>query len=113
MDVLKEEIAKLQAKELYVFSALFCCTFNKKILIMLDLIFMCNHDSVFYRQLLGQDLTGLSLKELQHLEQKLNEGLLCVKQKKVSPMFLLIYVFSCPSSIIRSKSSILNHYAVK
>ncbi|KAG8646231.1 hypothetical protein MANES_10G135400v8 [Manihot esculenta] len=49
VDNLKEEIVKLQAKQL---------------------------------MLLGHDLTGLSLKELQHLEQQLNEGLLCVKEKK-------------------------------
>ncbi|WCJ18585.1 Agamous-like MADS-box protein AGL15 [Euphorbia peplus] len=33
-------------------------------------------------RLLGKDLNGLSLKELQHLEQQLSEGLLCVKEKK-------------------------------
>ncbi|KAL8117001.1 hypothetical protein AgCh_023254 [Apium graveolens] len=33
-------------------------------------------------QLLGKDLTGLGLKELQELEQQLNEGLLYVKDKK-------------------------------
>ncbi|CAK7330960.1 unnamed protein product [Dovyalis caffra] len=49
VDVLKEEIAKLQVKQL---------------------------------RLSGRDLTGLSLKELQHLEKQLNEGLLCVKEKK-------------------------------
>ncbi|XP_015583989.1 agamous-like MADS-box protein AGL15 isoform X2 [Ricinus communis] len=49
VDVLKEEITKLQVKQL---------------------------------RLLGKDLAGLSLKELQHLEQQLNEGLLCVKEKK-------------------------------
>ncbi|XP_050212075.1 agamous-like MADS-box protein AGL15 [Mercurialis annua] len=49
VDVLKEEITKLQAKQL---------------------------------KLLGKDLAGMDLKELQHLEQQLNEGLLCVKEKK-------------------------------
>ncbi|KAL7204558.1 hypothetical protein ACSBR2_017600 [Camellia fascicularis] len=33
-------------------------------------------------QLLGKDLIGLSLKELHHLEEQLNEGLLSVKEKK-------------------------------
>ncbi|KAK9283986.1 hypothetical protein L1049_012244 [Liquidambar formosana] len=33
-------------------------------------------------RLLGKELMGLSLKELQHLEQQLNEGLLSVKEKK-------------------------------
>ncbi|XP_023523559.1 agamous-like MADS-box protein AGL15 isoform X5 [Cucurbita pepo subsp. pepo] len=33
-------------------------------------------------QLLGKDLTGLGFKELQNLEQQLNEGLLLVKEKK-------------------------------
>ncbi|KAG6761043.1 hypothetical protein POTOM_034233 [Populus tomentosa] len=49
VDVLKEEIAKLQVKQL---------------------------------RLSGTDLTGLSLKELQQLENQLNEGLLFVKEKK-------------------------------
>ncbi|KAK7263921.1 hypothetical protein RJT34_31520 [Clitoria ternatea] len=34
------------------------------------------------RWLLGKDLTGLGLKELQHLEQQLNEGLFSVKKRK-------------------------------
>ncbi|XP_023523560.1 agamous-like MADS-box protein AGL15 isoform X6 [Cucurbita pepo subsp. pepo] len=34
-------------------------------------------------QLLGKDLTGLGFKELQNLEQQLNEGLLLVKEKKL------------------------------
>ncbi|KAL8116999.1 hypothetical protein AgCh_023252 [Apium graveolens] len=34
------------------------------------------------RQLLRKDLTGLGLKELQELEQQLNEGLLSIKDKK-------------------------------
>ncbi|KAH1224991.1 Agamous-like MADS-box protein AGL15 [Glycine max] len=33
-------------------------------------------------QLVGKDLTGLGLKELQNLEQQLNEGLLSVKARK-------------------------------
>ncbi|XP_038723768.1 agamous-like MADS-box protein AGL15 isoform X2 [Tripterygium wilfordii] len=48
VDVLKDEIARLQVKQ----------------------------------SLVGKDLTGLSLKELQHLEQQLTEGLLSVKEKK-------------------------------
>jgi len=32
---------------------------------------------------LGKDLTGVGLKELQHIEQQLSEGLLAVKEKKV------------------------------
>ncbi|KAJ7982262.1 MADS-box transcription factor [Quillaja saponaria] len=33
-------------------------------------------------RLLGKDLTGLGLKELQHLEQQLSEGLFTVKERK-------------------------------
>ncbi|XP_051145367.1 MADS-box transcription factor 23-like [Andrographis paniculata] len=33
-------------------------------------------------RLLGKDLTGTGLQELNELEQQLNEGLLCVKEKK-------------------------------
>ncbi|KAK2351552.1 agamous MADS-box protein AGL15 [Trifolium repens] len=33
-------------------------------------------------RLLGKDLAGLGLKELQHLEQQINEGLLSVKERK-------------------------------
>ncbi|GAV57730.1 K-box domain-containing protein, partial [Cephalotus follicularis] len=50
LDVLKDENAKLQMKQL---------------------------------RLLGKDLAGLNLKELQQLEQQLNEGLSAVKKKKV------------------------------
>ncbi|BBG96429.1 AGAMOUS-like 15, partial [Prunus dulcis] len=50
LDVLKDEFAKLQKKQV---------------------------------RLLGKDLTGLSLKELQQLEQQLNEGLLSVKERKL------------------------------
>lgn len=35
------------------------------------------------RQLLGKDLTGLNLKELQQIEEQLNIGLLSVKERKV------------------------------
>nr|API68655.1 agamous-like 15 MADS-box protein [Prunus dulcis] len=49
LDVLKDEFAKLQKKQV---------------------------------RLLGKDLTGLSLKELQQLEQQLNEGLSSVKERK-------------------------------
>ncbi|XP_062115556.1 agamous-like MADS-box protein AGL15 [Humulus lupulus] len=49
VDVLKDEIAKLQRKNL---------------------------------RLLGEDLSGVSLKELQHLEHQLNEGLTSVKERK-------------------------------
>lgn len=35
------------------------------------------------RRLLGKDLTDVGLKELQHIEQQLSEGLLAVKEKKV------------------------------
>ncbi|OMP00818.1 Transcription factor, K-box [Corchorus olitorius] len=54
-DNLKDEIAKLQMKQL---------------------------------QLLGKDLKGMSLKDLQHLEQQLNEGLLSVKEKKVEQLLM-------------------------
>ena len=56
-----------------------------------------------YRRLLGKDLSGLGLKELQHLEQQLNEGLLSVKERKVLHilsypvpihlLFLFVFVF--------------------
>lgn len=36
-----------------------------------------------YRQMMGQQLDGLSLKDLQHLEHQLSEGMLSVKDKKV------------------------------
>ncbi|KAI4333071.1 hypothetical protein L6164_017922 [Bauhinia variegata] len=49
VEILKDEIAKLERKQL---------------------------------QLMGKDLTGLSLKELQHLEQQINEGLLSIKERK-------------------------------
>ncbi|MBA0853133.1 hypothetical protein Goshw_013889, partial [Gossypium schwendimanii] len=53
-DNLKNEVAKLQMKQL---------------------------------QLLGKNLTSVSLKELEVLEQQLSEGLLSVKEKKVSVTF--------------------------
>ncbi|CAK9147523.1 unnamed protein product [Ilex paraguariensis] len=37
-------------------------------------------------QLLGKDFSGVGLKELQHLEHQLNEGLLSVKQRKVEEL---------------------------
>ncbi|KAL1324711.1 hypothetical protein HN51_034866 [Arachis hypogaea] len=49
VEALKDEIAKLERKQLW---------------------------------LLGKDMTGLSIKELQHLEQQLNQGLLAVKERK-------------------------------
>ncbi|XP_075647048.1 agamous-like MADS-box protein AGL15 [Castanea sativa] len=49
LDVLKDEVARLQMKQL---------------------------------RLLGKDLTGVGLKELQHIEQQLSEGILAVKEKK-------------------------------
>ncbi|KAM7264712.1 hypothetical protein ACFE04_002395 [Oxalis oulophora] len=49
VDILKDEIAKLQSKQL---------------------------------RLLGKDLSGLSVKELEQLEQHLNDGLSAVKEKK-------------------------------
>ncbi|PON84816.1 MADS-box transcription factor [Trema orientale] len=49
VDVLKDEVARLQKKQL---------------------------------RLMGKDLNGLSLKELYHLEQQLNEGLMSVKERK-------------------------------
>eukprot|EP00256_Glycine_max_P069300 XP_025983895.1 agamous-like MADS-box protein AGL15 [Glycine max] len=49
VEILREEIAELETKQLY---------------------------------LVGKDLTGLGLKELQNLEQQLNEGLLSVKARK-------------------------------
>lgn len=44
---------------------------------------MCNNNVLLSRRLLGKDLTGLSLKELQQLEHQLSEGLLSVKERKV------------------------------
>ncbi|KAK3017293.1 hypothetical protein RJ639_006397 [Escallonia herrerae] len=37
-------------------------------------------------RLLGKDLSGLGYEELQQLEQQLNEGLLCVKERKVEEL---------------------------
>jgi len=36
------------------------------------------------RNMMGKELDGLSLKELQHLENQLSEGILAVKEKKVA-----------------------------
>ncbi|KAL6981076.1 hypothetical protein U1Q18_022707 [Sarracenia purpurea var. burkii] len=66
VDILKEEITKLKIKQLYV---LFTGDRNQ-----------ISNAKQF--QLLGKDLTSMSLKELQHLEEQLNEGLLSVKQRK-------------------------------
>lgn len=33
--------------------------------------------------LLGKDLKGMSLDDLRTLEQELNEGMLCIKERKV------------------------------
>jgi hypothetical protein len=46
------------------------------------------------------DLTGLSLKELQQLENQLNEGLLFVKEKKV---LLCFSSFTYPSFVMKAK----------
>jgi hypothetical protein len=46
------------------------------------------------------DLTGLSLKELQQLENQLNEGLLFVKEKKV---LLYFSSFAYPSFVMKAK----------
>ncbi|XP_029129261.1 MADS-box transcription factor 23 isoform X2 [Cajanus cajan] len=58
VEILREEITKLETKQL-------------------NITYLCD-----YRQLLGKDLTGLGVKELQNLEQQLNEGLLSVKARK-------------------------------
>ena len=39
---------------------------------------------IFFRRMMGKELDGLSFKELQHLEHLLSEGILSVKDKKVS-----------------------------
>lgn len=41
-------------------------------------------------RLLGKDLGGLSLKELQHLEQQVNEGLSSVNERKVCRCFCFL-----------------------
>lgn len=41
-----------------------------------------------FRKFLGKDLTGMSVQELGALEQQLNEGLLCIKERKVKLFFL-------------------------
>lgn len=43
---------------------------------------------------MGKDLTGLGLKELQHLEQQLSEGLLTVKERKVLWIYICLWFFS-------------------
>lgn len=43
---------------------------------------------VMFRKFLGKDLTGMSVQELGALEQQLNEGLLCIKERKVKLFFL-------------------------
>ncbi|RZC16525.1 Agamous-like MADS-box protein AGL15 [Glycine soja] len=58
VEILREEIAELETKQLYVFC----------------------------QSLVGKDLTGLGLKELQNLEQQLNEGLLSVKARKIEEL---------------------------
>ena len=45
---------------------------------------------LFYRRLLGKDLSGLSMKELQQLENELNVSLLSVKAKV---FFILCLIF--------------------
>lgn len=44
-----------------------------------------------YRRLLGKGLAGLGIKELQHLEQQINEGLSSVKERKV--LILTVFYF--------------------
>jgi hypothetical protein len=55
------------------------------------ILFICG-----YRRLLGKDLTGLGLKELQHLEQQINEGLLSVKERKVLILTLSYFFVFLP-----------------
>lgn len=79
VEILKDEVAKLETKQLYVFfqSAIFLLTSFSFALHRL-IIRICD-----YRRLLGKDLTGLGFKELQHLEKQLNEGLSSVRDRKV------------------------------
>jgi len=65
--------------------------FSLLITVQLMSTYLCD-----YSQLLGKDLTGLGIKELQNLEKQLNEGLLSVKAKKVTFYlipFPFLYVF--------------------
>ncbi|KAF9675547.1 hypothetical protein SADUNF_Sadunf09G0043500 [Salix dunnii] len=80
VDVLKEEISKLQVKQL---------------------------------RLSGRDLTGLSLKELQQLENQLNEGLLCVKEKKVLPLQERLLMEQLEQSRVQEQRAMLENEALR
>lgn len=60
-----------------------CVTFLFNIICPFAVFLMNIYVFQCYRRLSGKDLTGLGLRELQHLEQQLNEGLMSVKEKKV------------------------------
>lgn len=81
--------------------------------------FLTNLSIFFFSQMMGKELTGLSLKELQHLEHQLTEGILSVKDRKVLTKFknLNIYVQFCYFIFIKQKQIIwpfnLNNALVK
>ena len=104
VEILKDEIAKLETNQLYVFFSFFLFLFNPLHFFLflfalplrdkdyfLIMIIFCD-----YRRLLGKDLAGLGIKELQHLEQQINEGLSSVKERKVL-ILTLSYFFRLSS----------------
>lgn len=46
------------------------------------------------RRLLGKDLTGVGLKDLQILEQQINDRLSSVRERKVHSLALYFHAFS-------------------
>ena len=59
----------------------------------------------FCRQMMGQQLDGLSFKDLQHLEHQLSAGILSVKDKKVNKFYneqLLFCIWSYPPETLPS-----------
>lgn len=91
VEILRDELAKLETKNLYVlfqslsdlFLIILLLLSITSFLFLLSASPLMNTCLCDYRRLLGKDLTGLSLVELQNLEKQLNEGLLSVKERKV------------------------------
>jgi len=100
VEILKDEIAKLETNQLYVF--FFSFSFQSFTFLLMPFLFaLPPRDKDYflimiifcdYRRLLGKDLAGLGIKELQHLEQQINEGLSSVKERKV--LILTLSYFS-------------------
>jgi len=90
VDILRDEISKIETKQLYVFNQslrnflLYFCYFAFSSFFFVDSSTTYEYQLCDYRQLLGKDLSGLGIKELQNLEQQLSEGLLSVKARKVT-----------------------------